>query len=212
MRYAFCLATAFAVASATPSLAAEPESEAVEIPLEEIWAFKMAGTRDIQELDPRVAAEETMITRMGQALFRRRGFRREARDEAGPCFVVNGEGKEALTNAVKVLVDGEEPLESVPAGHDVSLVFYSYPAPGYVFFDSVRRSSDHLTLNYYVMVHQTADITVHFALIPLGKLDAGKFTVDVVEVDGGGPKYDPEQAQQAVCDSCSFVVRDGGVR
>lgn len=203
MRALLLSVLSIAILAGAYAIAAEPV-EPVEIPLKEIWALDMPGTRDVRELDPRKAAEETMITKMGSAL-----FRHGTRPEAGPCFVVKGEGKKALANAVNLIVAGDKPPESVPSGEDVSLVFYSHPAPGYVFLDSVQRSAGRLTLKYKVIVHQTTEVTSHFALIPLGKLDPGTFTVDVVEVDGGGPKYDSAEAKRAVCDSCSFMVRDG---
>lgn len=181
-----------------------------EISLAKIWALKMPGTRDVRELDPRVSADETLIGKIGRVLTIRTG----ERAKAGPCFLVRGEGKNALANAAKVLVDGESPLDatSIPADEDVSLVFYSYAAPGYVHLHSVRRSDKHVTVNYQVTVHQTSEMTVHFALIPLGKLAPGKFTVNAVEVDSGGPASDPAIKDRAICDSCAFVVREGGTQ
>lgn len=191
----------FALAMLSASFA-KAEEKAVTIPLKSIWALQMPDTRDVRKLGPDDAA------RIRVWLTERTG----ERAKAGPCFVVNGEGKDALANAARVLVDGEAPMKRIPAGKVVTLVFYSYSAPGYVAVKSVRHSSERITVKYQVITHQTSNATVHFALIPLGKLSPGNLNVNLVELKKGGPEQYPEVKERAICDSCSLVVQDGGTR
>jgi hypothetical protein len=179
-------------------IAAERIADAEEIPLEECWGFKMAYMRDVQKLDPRTRVEDTLIIKLQNAL-----YAHGKKVKAGPCFLVQGIEKEALTNAAKVLIDGEKPQRIEP-GTPTSLVFYSHPAPGYVFIESIDRTKNHIAIKYYVKIHLTAEVTVHFALIPLGKLEPGKYTVDIIQV--GDEKYDWAKADEAVCDSGTLTV------
>ncbi|MBA3481289.1 MAG: hypothetical protein H0T51_05685 [Pirellulales bacterium] len=194
----------FALAMLSASLAVA-EEKPVEIPLKSIWALDMPGTKDVHELDPYDGDNPTVIGKIIRVFFTKH-------DEDTPpekCFVVQGEGKEALKNAADVLICNEPRLKGVKASHAASLVFYSYPAPGYVVLDSVIRTGNQITINYQVVVHQSSNVTSHFALIPLHNLPLGKITVKPVQVpakESRVPLPDPKQSEQAVCDSCSFVV------
>jgi hypothetical protein len=133
----------------------------------------------------------------------------DKRAKAGPCFLVKGEGEQALRNAASVLVDGTTQAKSFPAGENASLVFYCYSAPGYIHLHSVRHSDHRVTVRYQVVTHQSAEATVHFALIPLGKLPAGKLTVEAVEVASETPYSNHALTDRAVCDSCAFTIKEG---
>ncbi len=135
--------------------------------------------------------------------------RTEEHAKAGPCFLVAGEGKEALRNAASVLVDGKPPAKSLPAGKEVSLVFYSYAAPGYVCIRSVRHSDNRITIRYEIILHQSAQVTVHFALIPLGKLPAGPIKVEIDELASGAPYTNHALTDRAVCDPCTVTIEKG---
>lgn len=194
---------AFAMLSAVPLAVAEEKP--VEIPLKEIWALRMSGTKDVTELEPRVGDKPTAVMKINRLFL----IRLEEDTPPGKCFVVKGEGKEALENAVQVLVHNEPRLKGIRAGTAASLVFYSHPAAGYVLLDSVVRTDNLITVNYKVVVHQSANVTTHFALIPLRNLPPGKITVKPVQVpakDSREPMPDPKRTEQAVCDSCWFTV------
>jgi hypothetical protein len=173
------------------------------IPLSEIWALDMPGTRDVRKLDPRKDVNDTTaISKIGRVLT----IRTAERKRAGPCFLVTGEGIEALQNASKVLGDGAAPEDPIPADEDVSLVFFSCSAPGYVHIHSVQYSGKHVTVRFQVVIHQSSAATVHFALIPLDKLPAGKVTVKVVEIASKTPYSNHALTDRAVCDSCTFTI------
>lgn len=176
------------------------EESSVEIPMDEIWALGMPGTKDAQKL----AADDS-------AKIRRVLMRRAAEQAtADPCFVVLGAGKEAISNAAKIIVEGKKPIKTLPPDKDLSLIFYSFAAPGYVHLDSVHRSSSKVVVKYQVVTHRTLAATVHFASIPLGKLSSGQISVEVVEVPSETPYGNHDRTDRAVCDSCEFVIQHGG--
>ena len=178
------------------------------IPLDAIWALKMPGTRNIRELDPpKNIKHKTVINRIHLALF----IKTTDEKPAGPCFLVTGEGKEALQKASKVIVDKEVPAKTHPTGKELTLFFYSNAAPGYVHIHSVERSESRITVNYQVVIHQMSNATVHFALIPLGHLPAGKFTVDIKEMEPPTPYSNQALVDRAVCDPCSFIIEKESV-
>jgi hypothetical protein len=186
------------IACCTSSIASADRATK-EIPLDRIWALKMRGTRDVRNLSQDDAGD------IRRALTRAAG----ERAKAGPCFVVYGTGKEALGQAAKVLVTGAEPAKVISAGREASLVFYTYSAPGYVVLHSVRRSDRQLIIRYQVIIHQTSNASVHFAIIPLGKLVAGELAVKVIEVPSETPYTNHKLTDQAVCDPCTIIAKEG---
>jgi hypothetical protein len=170
-----------------------------EIPLKDVWAHLMRGTRDIRELSKEdiAAIRETLSN----------GTQKQA--EAGPCFIVFGDEKEALRRARKMIVDDEKPVTSLRSDGAAWLVFYSYAAPGYVCLESVSQSEGKVIVQYEVLIHATANATQHFALIPLGKLPAGELNVEIAEVVSDTPYSNHEKTERSVCDSCTFVIEGG---
>jgi hypothetical protein len=178
---------------------------AEEIPLKEVWALDMPGTKNVSELDPYDFHKPTAVTKINRVFF----TKKDEGTPPGKCFVVQGEGQEALKNAAEVLVCNEPRPKAVPLGEAVSLVFYSHPAPGYVHLDSVSLSGDEITINYKVVIHAEAVTTAHFALIPLRDLSEGKYTVKLNQVPAKGARVampDPEKTKRAVCDPSFFLV------
>jgi hypothetical protein len=196
------LAFAIAVSSASLSVADEKPGE---IPLKEVWALNMPGTKDVNELDPYDGDEPTAVTKINRVFF----TKMDEETPPGKCFIVPGVGEEALKNAADVLVCNEPRPKGVPLGDPASLVFYSHPAPGYVQLDSIELSGALITINYRVAVHDTANVTAHFALIPLRDLSEGKYAVKLNQVAAKGTRVampDPKRTERAVCDPCSFLV------
>lgn len=182
------------------SVMGESEGPLVEIPLDQIWALDMPGTKNAQKLaaDDSAKIRRVLVNRAAE------------RVKVGPCFLVTGEGKEATSNAAKVIVDGKSPAKTLPADKDLSLVFYSFFAPGYVHIQSVHRSGSKVAVIYQVVTHRTLSATVHFAVIPLGKLPAGKVTIETIELPSVTPYAKQELTERAVCDSCEFTIQHGG--
>jgi hypothetical protein len=176
----------------------EPAAEAAHsIPLDQIWAYHMAGTRDVRELEPQhpdaglMSDEELLRTYKVRQILKSLSFRNRPKpdDKAGPAFVVVGTGKEALKNARDVFVKEKEPAKVLPADTDLTLIFYSYMCARYVRLTSGEQSENAITVKYEIVAHGTHEMTTHFALIPIGKLNEGTVQVKVKQVDSND-KYD----------------------
>jgi hypothetical protein len=171
---------------------------AEEIPLKSIWAYGMAGTQDARKLSKELTND------LATWLMRRTG----EGGKAGKSFLVTGQGDVALQGAANVLMGGAKRPTKL-AGTEASLVFYSFAAPGYVTIDSIEREDGKVTVRFKVTTHEEAMATTHFALIPLGKLPAGKLEVEIVEVDPDKPYSNKERTKRAVCKSCTINVEEG---
>jgi len=183
-------------------------SDTTKIPLKEIWALKMQGTKDIRKLDVRKNAHQvTEIMRINEALM----IAHSKRKPSGPCFLVTGEGKEALRKASEVIAGKKPPTKTLPVGEKLTLVFYSSPAPGYVQIRSISRSSSLVLIEYEILIHKTAEATTHIALIPLGKVTAGKVAVGIVEVEPNTPYTNHALSDRAVCDPGEFIIEKKGI-
>ncbi len=161
----------------------------VLVPLNQIWAHKMPGTRPVGELDASKTLTGTTEHPIVNEITQRLRRRPKEGEKAGPTFIVAGTGKEALTNAHSVLLGNTTAAKAFSTEADVSLVFYSYSGGGYLRIDSVETAERVITINYRFVTHFTAESTVHFALIPLGKLPEGKYRVNIeqqqrIDTDG----------------------------
>jgi len=218
-----------AVATAeTPS--EHPKSK--EIPLDQIWGYKLPGTRDVRELEPKadpkllskeleglspVDAERRMSDEFTRRLDHRKilkalNMRPKADETAGTAFVVAGTGKAALANAALVFAGSKERQTVFPPDADLSLVFYSYDCGRYVRLRSVDRWSNFITVRYQFVAHATMEITKHFALIPIGKLSEGDYHVKVEQLapfdERGLPPKPISEPQSIVSGSFAFVVQN----
>lgn len=225
----FCLISVFVLilfsqrnaSSETP----QDQPKATIIPLDQIWGYEMPGTRDIRELEPKrqtgnMPTEEvirgSLILQIRQAL----GNRPKAGEQAGPALVVVGTGKEALKNAHAAIM-AKDKKESVPIRQqlearvlpfdaELSVVFYSYMCGRYVRIISVEQSEKLITVKYQLVSHITGDMTIHFALIPLGKLHQGAVQVKIMQVPSvntEGQRATPLQnVESIICDGFTFAV------
>jgi len=197
MRILFLSALAFGLSLATSAIASELE-KTVEIPLKEIWAFRMPDTQDVMQLDNQRV--RPLVEEIQTAL---------RKDSTGPGFVVSGTGVEALRKAHAVLTSDkwEDPNQPVQAGEILTLVFYSRLSARFVWVNNVSRDGNTITVKYEAITHESRDLTMHFALIPLGQLPAGRYKVKLVELPtitpvGTAAKKVPE----IVCKPFSFDV------
>lgn len=187
-----------------------PIKGATLIPLDQIWAHQMPGTRNVRDLEQsgEPISEEQLRKSLVWQLDRDLFNRRKEGKTAGPAFVVIGTGKEALDNAYTVITEHIEPEQLFSAGTDLSLVFYSHMSGGYyVHLDSIERAERKIRVNYRFVAHNTGDATSHFALIPLGRLPEGKFHVEIKQVPSlkGSPHRD---LSWLVCEDTSFRVKE----
>ena len=144
------------VISAPMPIRVDAECRPQPIPLDQIAASNMPGTRPLEGL----AAE--------------RAFAALSLSEAGAprptVFFVSGRGDMALDEAAAVL-GGKAPARVLPpAEGPVSVVFASRPFGAYVHLTGCERRGNTLELRYAVVPHRTREMTAHLALISLEDL------------------------------------------
>jgi hypothetical protein len=148
-------------------------AEVVEIPLSEVWAYRMHDTKQLEDATDSltgkdIAPEGIVLRSILQRL-------REAEvQDAGVGFAVQGVGLEALKNAHKVIVEGDTPVESHQIGKPCSVVFYSHMFPEYVQIRRIEQHQQRLRVEYWFEPHATKELTSHLALIPIDTSLPGK--------------------------------------
>lgn len=211
MGYSHLLAVACAIGAATT------DTDPIDIPLKEIWALNMPGTRNVRELEP-VRENETALSKeeriRGSLVEHTRwslnsNFWPPYGAKAGRGFIVAARGVESLREAHAVLAERNEPREEFSTGEELTLVFYAYECARSIYLDSVSREGNTIRVRYHFDAHRTLRMSTHFALIPLGRLSAGKMRVRMERLaDTGNSErsIDPVSARRYVCDSFSFGV------
>ena len=211
-----------AMGSALAETNAQPEKK--EIPLKDIWAYEMPGTRDVRELEPdkfgqsiRKLSSAEQIGIIGKSLTTRVLSSLEhikPGQSARQAFVVTGTGADALREAAEVLSGKKKPQSSFPANSSVSVVFFSHLFGSYVHLDKVEQQPGLIIISYRFVPHETADLTKHFALIPLGKLPPGEVRVDVKRspmekkfIDAGFTELPSSADSQVIAQPFRFTVK-----
>jgi hypothetical protein len=155
------------------------ESKRVVIPLDQVWAYQMPGTRDIAELE---GTQRELLRTIFESTFRGAG-NKDFKDIAQPGFVVAGSGRAALEAAHAVFVDAAKPKSEFSPNEDVSLVFFSAPLSRYrVEIQQVRRTENKIEVRYELQGSISKSSFDNLALIPLGRLPVGKYHVDSLQL------------------------------
>lgn len=200
-----------AVATLVSTTCTDAVSEQTKlIPLDQIWAYYMPGTRDVRELD--AIKKSTGVTEhpiVQQILHSLHRSPRETHP-LSPAFIVVGIDAQALEKARDVFAKKAKPVSTVPINTGVTLVFYSFVAGRYVHVESVEQTNHSITVKYRLVAHSTGEVTSHFALIPLGKLSEGLYEVKIKQlppVDTAGKPAKPiHHTRQIVCGGFAFRV------
>ncbi len=216
------LLTGMACAEVPPQRGA---ANARVIPLNEIWAYKMPGTRNVRELErplaDRVSSRE-FLEQSQSIKFQRLLMKRLEKDEVAPrAFFVRGTKLQALQNAVSEFEARTNPQYkvpakiTVPANVELSLVFFSYACGRYVHLDRVVRNENRFLIDYRYVGHISTDTTSHFAIIPVGRLEPGPGKVLVERlppVHQDGERITVlNDGHKRVCQSFNFEVQDDEV-
>jgi hypothetical protein len=185
----------------------EPLNEgATFIPLNEIWAYEMPGTRDVIQLDTENAdgTSHPLIDSL------HRNIAKRFKTKAGSAFVVEGNNRAALENMLRGFINS--PSQQVPAKTDLSLIFYTRFSGHYVHLETVERITNRFMLTYRIVTHATFNMSFHFALIPLGKLPAGTYEVEIKQspsIDSTGrPVTLDRDFTSIVCQETTFYVKE----
>lgn len=177
--------------------------EVMEIPLDQIWALRMPGTKDVRELDPNSfgksdpshSPERALATFQNSKVVQiQRALMNIPTDAPQKkAFFVRGDEEQALQEVFEVLVRGEQPTYVFSTDDKLWLVFFSARFGAYVQLDSIERTPTEITIKYRFSTHSTLNLTEHFAIIPVGKLAPGERRV-VVERVGSRPPSDKKSA------------------
>lgn len=177
-----------AVANAEP-LAEQSKTET--IPLDQVWAYRMPDTRDIQRL--RSKDGEVWDSAMRSLLADVSRYWPDEGQQARAGFAVSGIGREALRKAKRILADGEKPKDSFSTEEEITLVFFSYQCTRLVEIRKVVRRGNEFEIHYRFVLPLEMTLPAHLALIPVGKLPAGKYRVEMVLGPSGRQTYDGEK-------------------
>lgn len=198
---------------------AEESKKPVEIPLDQIWALDMPGTKDIRTLENQEKFKgmlmadiiKSSLVENTKSMLSSRHLPR-AGESAGPGFVVLGKGLEALKEANAILNKKKDQEKTFPVNQELSLVFFSYNFPRVIEFDEISRTDDEITIKYHFHDHGVMLNKTYFALIPLGVLPAGEFSVRLKRLSDTSRENvisNPvalETARRVVPDSFDFQV------
>lgn len=175
-----------------------------EIPLDQIWTYRMPGTKSVRDLEPKVKLKELSVDEMVRVSIVHRIYNSLSRGKvAAPAFVVEGDGAVALKNAEAIFL-GADPPGKLKANSDLTLVFYTVLGRE-VLINSVEHTKDRITIKYHFNMREANGMWADFALIPLGKLSAGIVDVEIVEepIDG----TEPSGLEDRVSGPFSFQVQ-----
>jgi hypothetical protein len=177
------------------------------IPLKEIWAYKMPGTRNLEEF------EEYKLAKLIDGIRKSLSADSKHKMKLKTGFAVQGERVEALRAAHEVLVNGGSLSPRLSHRREISVVFFSQQSGYYVRLHEVVRHGRSIEIRYRIIPHKSLELTEHFALIPLGILPPGGFQVNIEQTpleenhkEPGSRPVKLELAQSLVCKSFSFVV------
>lgn len=136
--------------------------------------------------------------------------------QADQGFAVRGEGRDALPGVYDVFVKGAQPSQTFATGTPISVVFFAPPSMP-VRLDRVERTNHNITIRYMLLTSNLRTQPWHLSIIPLGKLPAGKYQVEMLrsherEKESNLPEFPPvppNSERGIICQPFSFVVADG---
>lgn len=200
-----------------PASEDEPMGEPIEgqvIPLEEIWALDMPGTKPMRtavygwEEMRDVAPEGTMVREILRAI------NSHDRQSAPSGFAVRGTGMSALREAHAVLVHGQPARTEFARGEQVSLVFCSRNYGRRIHLKRVEQHGSVIEVSYttFITWPMAADVnSSHVALIPVTISRSGPIHVEmrpVIDWDSDSPPPPPlDELLPRVCRSFTFELR-----
>jgi hypothetical protein len=207
------------------------DAQSKEIPLDQVWGYNLPGTRDIAgipipETDPQEGVvgrnyeqfkqqRESAIEQMRRALMTKPPTERTSQAlilARQPDFFT----LQKASTFVAGLQHGKVKLTTgnytVRAGEQATLIFFSHPSSYYVRLRKVEQVENEITVRYQFEPHGSPEVTVHFALIPLGELPVGEYQVRFEQIplaeeyrEAGFQPVEPD-ALAIVCRPLSFTV------
>ncbi len=182
---------------------------AIDIPLDQIWSYHRPGIRNIrQNLDLKELPQPFTLLSTGSL----EQLYRLEKDRAEPGFVVAGKGQEALVAAHEKLPEGEKPANVLPAGTEISVVYFSHGYPVGINLHRVERRGNTIDIRYRFDVAGLDTSSNDLVLIPLGKLPVGEYHANMIEIPSEMHRVlsavDLAEVHLRVCQSFSFSIVD----
>ncbi|MCI0334546.1 MAG: hypothetical protein L0228_15115 [Planctomycetes bacterium] len=189
------------------------ESEAVTIPLEEIWAYGMPGTRKIEDIAR--LSDMRSLGPIFESWFNR-SEKMKFKDVARAGFAVSGSDVSALRAALAVFSEKEKPQKRFSSEDKVTIVFFSEPCGGnHVRIEQVERVDNHIEIQYWLEPYFERTLSQTFALIPLGKLPPARYDVEMRQLPRdhkyirlGLNPTDEDWSAKVLCKPFKFVMAD----
>jgi hypothetical protein len=195
--------------------------EVVEIPLSEVWALDMPGTKDVRLLEPEVYGDETKTLPttkryelLNQSLIQQVLGSLELEVPRRPMqgFLVASNVRDSLSKVSVLLAASKKPPTAFESDKELTLVFYSLQTGTDVHLTSVNLKGNQINIEFRFVPHFTDEMSTHFALIPLPKLSAGKYKVRIHEApvlnfqDWGVNQFNPEWRKKFICKDFEFKI------
>ncbi len=154
----------------------EASKDAIEIPLDSIWGFRMPGTKDIREIDiPYPNGRETTAGNISKSL-----YTSKVGQKAGPILTVKGSGKEALASVEKIITNRMQAPSIFSTSDDINLYVYARSASAGARLDRIVRDGRQIRIEYHFGYRDDDGTALNFVMVPLGKLEKGRYSVEMV--------------------------------
>jgi hypothetical protein len=181
---------------------------AEEIPLDQVWAYNMPGTKDVCDLGQEyLKLSKEILSHLSRGT--------KSSELAGPAFIVQGSKLSALRNSHQVLVNRIKPENSFTTEAELSAFFFSRESSRYVHLRKIVIESKSIRIFYELVPHKSKELSSNFAVFDLGKLEAGKYQLEIVHQPNqqnpalnNYPPVPEDYIQRVVCHSSEFVVKE----
>jgi hypothetical protein len=192
-------------------------SKAETIPVNEIWAYEMPGTRKLADLwKGKSERVDSILWNTVLELVYERADQLDFKNTARSGFAVSGKGRSALHAAFAVFIDWNARRERFSPEDEMTIVFFSDPISRYpVQIRQVQRNGETIQIQYELVPDVSRSSPVNFALIPLGTLPVGSYRVEMrqlprqitdVESKLGFKPLDEEWSREFLCKPFKFTV------
>jgi hypothetical protein len=188
------------------------------IPLNQIWAYDMPGTKDIGDLGRHQARSEGMkfLASISESSVLR--AQRQNGEPARQGFAVVGNGLTAMRAAHAVMEGEAKQTTKFSPDDEITLVFFSEPATGaHVYVRRVEREGNNIEIQYQLEPYIQRHYSFGFALIPLGRLPFGQYTVGFLQLRAeerhirlGFRPFNKKWSDRFLCKPFTFKVIEKG--
>ena len=146
------------------------------IPLEDIWAWNISGTKSLMTLtsvDPSKKNKYwTYIEDVNQTL-----GPVDQNNQSSRGVVVKGTGLDALRNVHAIRTKHQASEETIKAGSDISILFFMHAMSPNLQLKRVTVENYTIEIVYELVPRIDAGKTTHFALIPIQAVKEGQYQV-----------------------------------